>query len=438
MKLGSFAVGLGLSIFPFSPLYAQIDTSLDELDETRTAIGVGIVHRAAFDQLYAVGTLDQAGRQPVDSATTFRAPALTRVLIAMSARALAASGQIDLDEAIGGIVPGLDPAVGRITLRQLLHHASGLDDAQLYEHQTWGEAIGALDEHAFVLPPGEATSYSRYSYPLATRVLEELAGASIADIAHTLILAPLGLTSTRLGGAADLPTYARDRDADPDTVILVAPTDSVLGLPVAVTSAPDLLALSAAWMDGGIPGSTPLTPALLPPDRRAVELRDGMRRTASGIGATLSTGALRWVLLPATGTASVRWTTGDGAARTDFRVDGRMVELSGLSLRVPPADPPTEASDIDPDGAPFDFGVVDDWAGTYRNGSVMFELRNIDGRLHIWDGNAANPMRHAGDGVLELDREGFRGATVRVARIGTERVAFYHNLVYRLEGPPPG
>jgi len=356
---------------------------------------------------------------------------MTRVLVAMSARALAASGQLDLDEPIGGILPGVDPAVGRISLRQLLHHASGLDDAGMPEGQTWDAAIGALDEGAFVMPPGEVVSYSRYSFPVAARVLEYLAGTSLSALVDALILTPLGLESTMVGGTAELPSYALDSETDS---VLVAPApDSVVGLPVTITSAPDLLALSAAWMAGGIPGSTPTPPALLPPERRAVEQRDGMIVTPNGRGASLTTGGLRWVLVPSTETASVRWATGDGSpGRTDFRVDARVLELSGVSLRTPPPSPESQEPDT------FDFGSIDDWVGTWRNGSVMFELRDIDGQLHIWDGRVENPMRHTGGGVLELDREGFGGAPIRVMRIAGERVAFYLNLAYRLEGPPSG
>ncbi|MFI9158717.1 serine hydrolase domain-containing protein [Kitasatospora aureofaciens] len=154
----------------------------------------------------------------------FRIGSSTKSFVAGSVLLLVAEGRIELDAPAAQYLPafGLD---GRITVRMLLQHTSGvfshtgelLADGTVVPGVAWqGEAwvddrfrtyrpeelvrLSLSKEPRFA--PGEGWSYSNTNYVLARLVIEEVTGRSFAEELQRLILGPLGMTGTVAPGAS--------------------------------------------------------------------------------------------------------------------------------------------------------------------------------------------------------------------------------------------
>ena len=124
----------------------------------------------------------------------------TKTLIAAAALRLAEQGRLALDQ----------PLSRRpYTLRQLLQNNAGLGDyGPLAEYHAavargdppWSddELFARVPPTRLLFPPGEGWAYSNVGYLLARRAVEQAYGAGLKQALGDLVLAPLGLRSSRL------------------------------------------------------------------------------------------------------------------------------------------------------------------------------------------------------------------------------------------------
>lgn len=120
---------------------------------------------------------------------------------------LAQQGKFSLDEPVNKYIPELPDSARTVTIRQLIHHTSGLRD--------WGSvaAIGGWPRttraytHAHVLDivskqralnyaPGEAYSYTNTGYNLAAILVTRVSGKPFAQFTREALFEPLGMRST--------------------------------------------------------------------------------------------------------------------------------------------------------------------------------------------------------------------------------------------------
>ncbi len=138
------------------------------------------------------------------------------------------STRLSLDDTVERRLPGLLPAGGRITLRQLLNHTSGLidtndvlrrpdmylrqiEDPELrtkitavtrrvtkdpgyeFSPRLWVELAAALP---LLLPPGSAYHYSNIGYIVAGLVAERAGGGTLPTLFRRQIITPLHLSAS--------------------------------------------------------------------------------------------------------------------------------------------------------------------------------------------------------------------------------------------------
>ena len=138
---------------------------------------------------------------------------VTKTFVAAAILQLAEEGRLDLDDALEDHLPGMSSISGRITIRQLLDHTSGLADVfndttrkGLEDHpeHAWTTAEVFKTIHAPWYQPGEGWAYANTNYYLLGLVIERITGSSLADELQARLLEPLGLSHTRvLTEAAD-------------------------------------------------------------------------------------------------------------------------------------------------------------------------------------------------------------------------------------------
>ncbi|MFD9980728.1 serine hydrolase domain-containing protein [Streptomyces massasporeus] len=176
----------------------------------------------------------------------FRGASITKTFVATVLLQLEAEGRLDLDDTVERWLPGLVHGNGydggKVTLRQLLNHTSGIanhtDDPD-FSHDTAGPGF---PEHRYAThepeelvaialkrppqpgPQGEP-SYSNTNYVLAGMVIEKATGRSYAREITRRIIRPLKLRGTSFPGTApEMPKphpvgYSRLHQDTPDAEI---------------------------------------------------------------------------------------------------------------------------------------------------------------------------------------------------------------------------
>jgi CubicO group peptidase (beta-lactamase class C family) len=155
------------------------------------------------------GMADPSLGVPMTSSITNWIPySEARVFVALAVAMLARDGKITLDDPIRKHVPQLPAYASAVTVRQLLHHTSGLADYLVLDpagDSMWTRV--SEDEFFRVLArwnklgsaPGQQQTYSNTDYALLEMLVERVSGGSLHDYLHGKLLGPLGMSSTRIG-----------------------------------------------------------------------------------------------------------------------------------------------------------------------------------------------------------------------------------------------
>jgi D-alanyl-D-alanine carboxypeptidase len=154
------------------------------------------------------------GRVPLDAHDRFRVGSITKAFVAVVVLQLVGEHRLALEDTVERWVPGLVPGGGRVTVRQLLAHTSGLadyaDDADFVRRtvaqprRRWKprELVGVALAEGPVARPGERFAYASTNYVLLGMIVERATGTSLGRQLRRRIFAPLGLEDTSF--ASDL------------------------------------------------------------------------------------------------------------------------------------------------------------------------------------------------------------------------------------------
>ncbi len=202
---------------------------------------------------------------PITADMLFDAGSIEKNFEAALVLELAHENRLSLDDPLSKYLPAYPHVDGKITIRQLLNHTSGVFN--VFEHPDFPWVGSGVDYarswkpedvfSAFVLepygPPGYAQHYSSTNYLLLTAIVEEITGTSVPDEIERRFLRPMKLehTFTSMGEppparyAVAHPWVDVDRDGDLDDLYGIPLTWKVtLTHPVLFSTASDL----ASWM----------------------------------------------------------------------------------------------------------------------------------------------------------------------------------------------
>lgn len=189
------------------------------VDEGKIAGGVALVARdGRIVHLGAVGWADLESKRPMRTDAVFAIMSMTKPIAAAAALKLCEEGKLSLDEPVARRLPEFaEGARGRITLRQLLSHTSGLGGNQ-QNVGTLAETAAEVAKRPLSFEPGSKWGYSP-GLSVAGRLVEIAAGEPFDSYVTKAILAPLGMTDTtffptseQLARAATI--YKRTKDGD--------------------------------------------------------------------------------------------------------------------------------------------------------------------------------------------------------------------------------
>ena len=178
----------------------------------------GVLHRA-------FGLADVGRKRPVTSATVFRIASVSKTITALAVMQLWERGLIDLDDPVNNHLQQYrvesPKGSGEITVRHLLTHVSGIigdfrGRRDLIHFTTnfgvgapAGRAIPSLREYYSpvlrgVSPPGTKWAYSNHAVATLGAVVEDVVGVDFETHVQSIVLGPLGMTSTSFSRRPDL------------------------------------------------------------------------------------------------------------------------------------------------------------------------------------------------------------------------------------------
>jgi CubicO group peptidase (beta-lactamase class C family) len=209
-RLVTAALLLAAPAYAAAQPIAAIDSLFDRwrgTDRPGCAVGVSRRGRVFFERGYGMADIESGA--PMTPNTVVHAASLAKQVTALSVLLLAREGKLSLDDDVRRYVPELPQYEKTITVRHLLTHTSGLRDffellilarGRFEEDRvTDADAIAMVGrQRALNFPPGSEYLYSNTGYLLAARVVSRVSGQPFPAFVADRILAPLGMTRTRL------------------------------------------------------------------------------------------------------------------------------------------------------------------------------------------------------------------------------------------------
>ncbi len=159
------------------------------------------------------------GNAWITPSTPFAIASITKTFVAALALQLRDEGVLSLDAPVRRWMPELRRA-GRITVRMLLAHRSGLADYfwhPRYEQLVFGrpdhawtveEILALAAQRAPLFRPGAGYSYSNTNYVVLGRIIERATGRPLAALLRERFFEPLGLASATFQGDEPVPDGA--------------------------------------------------------------------------------------------------------------------------------------------------------------------------------------------------------------------------------------
>jgi len=146
-----------------------------------------------------VGIADDTGREAT-AETQYRIGSITKTFTAAAVLLLRKDGTLALDDPIERHLP--DVRFGRLTIRRLLAHSSGLQREppgevwETLEFPKGDDLLARLADAELVLPAGERWHYSNLAYALLGEVVARVTRMAFSDFVDERLIRPLGLTRT--------------------------------------------------------------------------------------------------------------------------------------------------------------------------------------------------------------------------------------------------
>jgi len=184
----------------------RIDTLFAQFRVTGPGCALGITRnlRPVYEKSYGLADLDFG--VAIASDTSFDLASVSKQFTAMAVFMLAHEGKIGLDDDIRRYIPELPIYGAPITIRELIHHTSGLRDIYhlrslmgLTEKDYFSEEDFLADlarQKHLAFPTGEQWRYSNTGYLLLGMMVKRVTHKTLAQFAQERIFGPLQMTHT--------------------------------------------------------------------------------------------------------------------------------------------------------------------------------------------------------------------------------------------------
>jgi CubicO group peptidase (beta-lactamase class C family) len=221
--------------------------------------------KIVYSQSYGAANLEHG--VPNSPATVFHLGSVSKQFTAFAIYLLVQDGRLSLDDDVRKYLPKLHDFGKVITIRQLLHHTSGVRDQwNLLRLAGWRpDDVVTDDDVARLLfqqtelnfAPGDQFLYSNSGYTLLAMVVNQVSGRTLPEFAKERIFDPLDMSHTHFqsnyGGVVKdrANSYARQADGKYQYVAL---SDSTVGPSGLLSTVGDLARWDESFYTGEIGG----------------------------------------------------------------------------------------------------------------------------------------------------------------------------------------
>jgi D-alanyl-D-alanine carboxypeptidase len=189
-----------------------VQQALDQITQSGAALGVQARVTDGRQRFTAgSGKAELNSDKPVPQNGRFRVGSITKTFVSTVTLQLAGEGKVDLDAPVVRYLPGLID--GRITVRQVLQHTSGLfnytnalplspDEFEEIRYKSWSpqELLALSTSKPLDFEPGTQWNYSNTNYVVAGLLVEKITGKPYEKAVEQRILKPLHLKDTEVPG----------------------------------------------------------------------------------------------------------------------------------------------------------------------------------------------------------------------------------------------
>jgi len=186
----------------------QVDKLFEKMDRTISpgcAVAAMRDGKILYQRGYGMADLDH--NVPITADTVFHVASMSKQFTAAAIVMLAQERKLSLDDEVRKYVPELPDFGAPVTLRQLVHHTSGLRDQwDLLGLAGWRYSLDLITDDDVLsimsrqkdlnFPPGSKYMYSNTGYTLLAQVVKRVSGHSFREFTTSRIFQPLGMRNT--------------------------------------------------------------------------------------------------------------------------------------------------------------------------------------------------------------------------------------------------
>jgi len=187
--------------------FAGVTKAMQQCIDQKEAAGVVTLVATPTKVLHleANGLADIAANIPMRTNTLCRIASMTKLLTATAIMILQDEGKLSVDDPVAKYIPELgdlktaDGQPGKLTLRHLLTHTSGMPEgtfAQYRKAQKLADAIPFFVGKPLAFEPGTRWDYCQSGMNTLGRIVEIVSGQSYPDFLQKRLLDPLGMKDT--------------------------------------------------------------------------------------------------------------------------------------------------------------------------------------------------------------------------------------------------
>jgi len=196
------------------------------LEHRVPGIGFAVFNDGGLLYEHVGGFKSQATLEPIDMNTAFEAASISKPVFAYVVHSLARDGVLELDSSLQMLVtevPELayDPRSGALTPQILLTHRGGLPNWRSrmnFAARSYSELFATDDTLRFVVDPETEYRYSGEGYLLLQRIVEEITGRGLNELAGDRVFGPLAMTRSSFLFDAEIGrnySLGHDREGSP-------------------------------------------------------------------------------------------------------------------------------------------------------------------------------------------------------------------------------
>jgi len=180
------------------------------VDNSTPGCAVGVIEDGQWALRKSFGMANLEHGIPITGQSIFRTGSLGKQFTAAAIALLAEEGKLDLDEDIHSYLPDLAEYGHKVTVRQMIHHVSGIPDyeeglpalktadgkdlrLENQDYLTIEEFYERVKTIPLFAPPETEFSYSNTAYFLLSQIVEAASGQSLREYAQANIFDTLGM-----------------------------------------------------------------------------------------------------------------------------------------------------------------------------------------------------------------------------------------------------